>query len=63
MSDEKELDETVSKDIEAMIGRAGGETNPPVEPHEDLEPDNDLSGLPDEVAEDIRHAAGGAPGP
>lgn len=53
-------DDTIRDDIEHLIAGAGGDTNPAVSPHEDLEPDQDLSGLPDDVAEDIRHAAGGA---
>lgn len=57
-------DENVKEDIQHYLGRAGGETNPEVTPHEDTDRDpDDLSGLPDYVAEDIRHAAGGAPGP
>lgn len=54
-------DDTVSEDIEHLIEGAGGDTNPAVSPHEDLYRNvDDLSGLPEDVAEDIRHAAGGA---
>jgi hypothetical protein len=57
-------DDTLREDIEHLIAGAGGDTNPEVSPHEDLDRNtDDLSGLPENVAEDIRHAAGGAPAP
>ena len=53
-------DDTVKEDIEHLIEGAGGDTNPEVTPHEDFDPHDDLTGLPEDVAEDIRHAATGA---
>lgn len=52
-------DDTVREDIEHLIAGAGGDTNPEVSPHEDLEVDQDLSGPPDNVTEDIRTASRG----
>ena len=53
-------DDTVNEDITHLIAGAGGDTNPEVTPHEDFDSHDDLTGLPEAVAEDIRHAAGGA---
>lgn len=54
-------EETRSEQIEKEVQGAGGDTNDPdVTSTSNQDKTDDLSGLPDDVADDIRSAAGGA---